>query len=113
MLVTKEWSDPKPVESGRNILVRSPHGNFTYKIYSAKGKSVEGIIHDRVHIIQADDERIRLIRFPGDLLPVLTRMMNCMWTLKWYKIIQGDRNITVCDCCCLVPLNQLLKSPGF
>ena len=64
MLVTKEWPDPKPVEFGRNILVRSSHGNFTYKIYSAKGKSVEGIVHDRVHTIQADDELISLIRFP-------------------------------------------------
>ena len=64
MLVTKEWSEPKPIEFGRNILVRSSHGNFTYRIYSAKGKSVEGVIHHRVYTIEADDKLIRLIRFP-------------------------------------------------
>ena len=64
MLITKEWSAPKPLEFGKSILVKSSQGNFSFKIYSAKGKSVEGIIQDRVHRINADDELIRLIRFP-------------------------------------------------
>ncbi|HMC87311.1 MAG TPA: hypothetical protein VKI61_17420 [Chitinophagaceae bacterium] len=64
MMVTKEWSLPKPVEFGKNILVRSSHGNFSFKIYSTKGKSTEGTIHQRVHTIVADTELIRLIRFP-------------------------------------------------
>ena len=64
MLITKEWSNPRPIEFGRNILVKSSHGNFAYKIYTAKGKSVEGIIHERIHTINADDELIRLIRLP-------------------------------------------------
>lgn len=64
MLITKEWSEPKQIEFGKNIVVRSSHGNFTYKIYSARGKSVEGIIYDRVHTILANDELIRLIRLP-------------------------------------------------
>ena len=64
MLVTKKWSEPKPIEFGKNILVRASHGNFAYKIYSASGQSTEGIIQDRIHTIDADDEFVRLIRFP-------------------------------------------------
>ena len=64
MLITKEWSQPKPLEFGKNILVKSSHVNFTYKIFTARGKSIEAIIHDRIHIINADNEFIRLIRFP-------------------------------------------------
>ena len=64
MLITKKWSEPKPIEFGKNILVQSSHGNFSYTIYSAIGKSVEGIINERVHTINADDELIRLIRLP-------------------------------------------------
>ena len=64
MLITKKWSEPKPVEFGKNILVRSSLPNFDYRIYTATGKSVEGTITQRVHTINADDELIRLIRFP-------------------------------------------------
>jgi len=64
MLVTKQWSDPRSIEFGKNILVKSSHGDFAYKIYSAKGKSVERIIQERIHTINADDELIRLIRLP-------------------------------------------------
>ncbi len=64
MLITKQWSDPKPIEFGKNILVRSSHPNFAFKIFTAKGKFVEGIITERVHTINADDELIRLIRLP-------------------------------------------------
>lgn len=64
MLITKEWSDPKPLEYGKNILIRSFQGNFSYKIYSARGRSVEGVIDERVHTICADDVLVRLIRLP-------------------------------------------------
>ena len=64
MLITKEWSEPKQVKYGDNIVVRSSQGNFNYEIYSSNGKSVEGIIHQRLHTINVDDELIRLIRFP-------------------------------------------------
>jgi len=64
MQITKEWSEPKPFEFGKNIQVKSSHPNFSFKIFSAKGKSVEGIITERVHIINADNELIRLIRLP-------------------------------------------------
>lgn len=64
MLITKEWSKPRSVEFGKSILVRSSHPNFYFKIYSAKGQSVEGLITERVFTINADDELIRLVRLP-------------------------------------------------
>ncbi len=64
MLITKQWSEPKPIEYGKNVLIKSSHENFDYKIYTSTGKSVQGTIHSRTYIIDADHELIRLIRFP-------------------------------------------------
>jgi hypothetical protein len=64
MLVTKEWSEPKQLEYGKDILVRSSRGNFNYKVYSANGETIQGTIHGREHIITASDEFFRVINSP-------------------------------------------------
>ena len=64
MLVTKEWSEPKQIESGKNIIVRSSHGNFNYKIFSANGETIQGTIHGREQIIPASEEFFWVIHSP-------------------------------------------------
>ncbi len=64
MLITNEWSAPISIPFGKNIIVTTSHPNFAYKIFSTIGRSVEGIIKERLHTIDAGDELIGLIRTP-------------------------------------------------
>jgi hypothetical protein len=41
MLITNEWSVPKPVEYGRNIRIQASQGGFTASVFNASGASVE------------------------------------------------------------------------
>lgn len=47
MLISTEWSAPKPVEYGRNIRIRSSRGGVMAIIVNASGSSLQKTINDR------------------------------------------------------------------
>jgi len=66
LLVTSQWSNPLPVEYGRDIRVYASKENFSYKIYSANMGSVEAPVTEKVAplIISKDNPYIRGIEHP-------------------------------------------------
>jgi hypothetical protein len=46
MLITNEWSRPKPLEYGKNVRLRFSKGNFIAKIHSATGQSIQVPVPD-------------------------------------------------------------------
>ena len=41
MLINNEWSEPKSVQYGKNIRIRSSEGGFTARVFNATGSQVE------------------------------------------------------------------------
>lgn len=73
MLITNEWSSPKPIQYGKNIRTRFSKGNFEVKVHSATGQSVGRFIADdrKEFIISAQEIREILHPAKTDLIEIL------------------------------------------
>jgi hypothetical protein len=61
MLITNEWSAPAGIEYGKNIHILSSKGNYTVKVFSSDGTSLEFPVIDERKAFEIPAEEIRTI----------------------------------------------------
>lgn len=64
MLITNEWSAPAGIEYGKNIRILSSKGNYTVKVFSSDGTSLEFPVIDERKAFEIPAEEIRTIVQP-------------------------------------------------
>lgn len=64
MLITNEWSAPAGIEYGKNIRILSSKGNYTVKVFSSDGTSLEFPVIDERKAFEIPAEEIRTIVRP-------------------------------------------------
>lgn len=64
MLITNEWSVPTGIEYGKNIRILSSKGNYTIKVFSSDGTSLEFPVIDERKVFEIPAEEILKIVRP-------------------------------------------------
>ena len=64
MLITNEWSAPAGIEYGKNIRILSSKGNYTIRVFSPDGTSLEFPVIDERKTFEIPAEKISIVVRP-------------------------------------------------